>query len=235
MHSVPGQPSHGRVQAVFGCSRCRISALENYCNRAPLQVTHPDESQANQTDRRDSLRDDRAWSLLSRKHTHHHHHHGKLKRGRKAKTISHIEVDDDAGDVRKSESATKPGSANITQHSRHGRSGGEAYWKTIAKATKEPAYKGPWVSGTRQPDWIERLKWGPIATQIDFCGNSTGVVGHQTYHKWNIILCTRMPLKLEAVRVRQLCLSPFRRGLVQPEPEKRCPQTIVGQFWKYFL
>ncbi|CBJ48596.1 conserved unknown protein [Ectocarpus siliculosus] len=78
------------------------------------------------------------------KRAHHHHHHGKLKRGRKAKTISHIEVDDDACDVRTSESATKPGSANVTKHSWHGRSGGGADWKTIAKAIKEPAYKGPW-------------------------------------------------------------------------------------------
>ncbi|CAM9624757.1 unnamed protein product [Ectocarpus sp. 6 AP-2014] len=79
------------------------------------------------------------------KRAQHHHHHGKLKRGRKAKTISHIEVDDDACDVRTSENATKPGSANITKHSWHSRSGVGADWKTIAKATKEPAYKGPWV------------------------------------------------------------------------------------------
>ncbi|CAM9398531.1 unnamed protein product [Ectocarpus fasciculatus] len=81
----------------------------------------------------------------ARKHAHHQHHPGKLKRGRKAKTISHMDIHDDVGDVRTSDSATKPGSATITKHSRHGRSGGGADWKTIAKATKEPAYKGPWV------------------------------------------------------------------------------------------
>lgn len=163
----------------------------------------------------DNFRDDHAWSPLFRKHAHHHHHHGKLKRGRKAKTISHMELDDDAGDVRTSDSATKP------KHSRHGRPGGGADWKTIAKATKEPAYKGPWVSGTRQPDWIESLKGGSFVTPIESCGNSTGLSGHQTYRN-GMYRCV-LGCKCEAVRVRQLRLSPFSLGLVQLEPEKISP------------
>lgn len=66
------------------------------------------------------------------------HHPAKLKRGRKAKTMAHMEIGDGASSSKASDPAT-----GIAKHGRHGRGGD---WTTITKAAKEPAYKGPWVS-----------------------------------------------------------------------------------------
>lgn len=79
---------------------------------------------------------------LSRKEGNHHHHPAKLKRGRKAKTMSHMKAEDAAADSEASETVTRPASTGIAKNARHGRRND---WATVAKAVKEPAYRGPWV------------------------------------------------------------------------------------------
>lgn len=89
------------------------------------------------------------------RHRHHHNHPGTLKRGRKGKTMSHLETGSDAGDSHPLNGIGKSGSTGGTKHSRHDRSEGAGNWTSIAKAEKEPTYKGPWVSQetSRETGW----------------------------------------------------------------------------------
>lgn len=56
--------------------------------------------------------------------------------------MSHIDTEDSAADLKASDPAARPESTGTTRHGRHAKGD----WATIAKAVKEPAYKGPWVS-----------------------------------------------------------------------------------------
>lgn len=60
--------------------------------------------------------------------------------------MSHLETSGDADDSSPSSGIARPGSTGITKHSRHGGSERAVNWTNMAKAVKEPAYKGPWVS-----------------------------------------------------------------------------------------
>lgn len=60
--------------------------------------------------------------------------------------MSRKEAEESVADLKTPDTAARPGSAGTRKQGRHGRVGPRSDWATIAKAVKEPAYRGPWVS-----------------------------------------------------------------------------------------
>lgn len=60
--------------------------------------------------------------------------------------MSHMELEDGAGDLKTSDVVSRPGSTGTAKHGRHGGAGERSDWATTTKAVKEPAYRGPRVS-----------------------------------------------------------------------------------------
>lgn len=71
--------------------------------------------------------------------------------------MSHMDVDAGAGDLQTLDLNTRPVSTGVFKHDRHGRSRGVGDWTTIPKATREPTYKGPGVSGERGADKVGHM------------------------------------------------------------------------------
>ncbi|CAM9675644.1 unnamed protein product, partial [Scytosiphon promiscuus] len=122
-----------------------------------------------------------------------HHHPGKMKRGRKAKTVSHMNVDASPGDLRVPDTQTRPGTISTTKYGSRG--GGD--WTAMPKATKEPLYKGPWVpvlldTNVSCPEGInEILAEDDVSWQLR-AGDRIRV-GCCTGHEWEVTAVVVVP------------------------------------------
>lgn len=59
--------------------------------------------------------------------------------------MPHTQTEDCSADFEAFDSAARSGSTGVTKQGRRGR-GRRGDWATVAKAVKEPAFAGPWVS-----------------------------------------------------------------------------------------
>lgn len=57
-----------------------------------------------------------------------------------------MEAEESTADPKTPDAPARAGITGIKKHGRHGRVGARSDWATVAKAVKEPAYRGPWVS-----------------------------------------------------------------------------------------
>ncbi|CAM9838922.1 unnamed protein product [Pylaiella littoralis] len=188
----------------------------------------------------------RGWMNSKKGQTHHHQHHpGKLKRGRRGKTMSHLETSGDADDSSPSSGIARPGSTGITKHSRHGGSERAVNWTNMAKAVKEPAYKGPWVpvlldTNVSCPEGInEVLAEDDVSWQLK-AGDRIRI-GCCTGHEWEVesvivvphgkgkcrISLTEIYHHAEAMRPQHQ-LAPHAQDLPALQPQQHHHHTTGG-------
>ena len=68
--------------------------------------------------------------------------------------MSRMEPEETGADIKTPDAIARQGSTGTTKHGRHGRA--QSDWATVAKAVKEPAYRGPWVSSKQDVVCVQR-------------------------------------------------------------------------------